>query len=81
MEVLTYERISKTQPLTVARDVSWLVKNGDFAFFNAGDAMIGGAGGSSSVSVSVAMLKDSLEERLVVSWPGVRGRDVVWKDA
>ena len=80
VEALTYERILKTQLVTVARDVSWPVKNGGFAFFNDGEAMMMRADGF-SVSVSVAVSKDPLDERLWVSCSGVWGRDAVHEEA
>ena len=80
VEALTYERILKTQLVTVARDVSWPVKDGGFAFFNDGEAMTVKADGL-SVSVSVAMSKDPLDKGLRVSRSGVRGRDVVREEA
>ena len=80
VEALTYERILKTQLVTVARDVSWTVKDGGFTFFNDGEAMTVKADGF-SVSVFVAVSKDPLDERLRVSCSGVRGRDVVREEA
>ena len=80
VEALTYERILKTQLVTVARDVSWPVKDGGFAFFNDGEAMMVRAD-RFSVFVSVAVSKDLLNERLRVSCSGVRGRDAVREEA
>ena len=87
VEALMYKRILKTQLVTVARDVSWPMKDGGFAFFNNGEAITVKVDGSSvsvsgfSVSVSVAVSKDSLDEWLQVSCSGVRGRDLVREEA
>jgi len=64
----------------VARDVSWPVKDGGFTFFNDGEVMTVKADGF-SVSVSVAVSKDPLDERLRISCSGVRGRDMVHEEA
>ena len=66
VEARTYEWILKTQPVTVASEVSCPVKNGGLAFFNDGVIMVGNAD-RFSVLVSVAVLKDPLEEWLRVS--------------
>jgi len=58
--------------VTVRRDVSWPVKNGGFAFFNEGGAItMRERAGRFSVSMSVAVLKDPLDERLRISSLGV----------
>jgi len=56
------------------------VKNGGFAFFSEGEAMAERVD-RFSVSVSVAVSKDPLKERLRVSCSGVRGRDAVREEA
>ena len=80
VEALTYERILKTQPVRVPREVSCPMKNRGFAFFSEGEAMAERVD-RFSVSVSVAVSKDQLEERLRVSCSGVRRRDAVREEA